>query len=106
MRLMNGLLHRQQRVFGNMVHVVGLCLCLYFFYHCAAGNRSVFQLWKFQSSTEALSLKVNVLVGDRQSLQEKVLALRPGSVDPDFLEEQSYKILGYQMDKDISLLNR
>lgn len=103
---MNGLLHKQHQVFGNMIHVVGLCLCLYFFYHCTAGNRSVFQLLRTQTSIATLSLKVDDAAADRGVLQQKVLAMRPGSVDRDLLEERARETLGYQALSDVLLLDR
>ncbi len=101
---MNGLLHKQHQVFGNMIHVVGLCLCLYFFYHVSAGNRSVFELVTTQASIATMSLKVDSAVADRMALQQKVMAMRPGSVDRDLLEERAREVLGYQGSSDILLL--
>ena len=75
--------------------LIGLSLALYFFYHLAYGERSIFQYMDLQSERAALSAERDVLGEKRAELQARVVKMRPDSIDRDMLEERVMATLGY-----------
>lgn len=49
-----------------------------------------------ERKVERLADQHKHLSEQRQSLENKVAMLRPGSIDPDLLEERARAVLGYQ----------
>lgn len=49
-----------------------------------------------ERNIERLSDQYDDLHKQRQTLENKVAMLRPGSIDPDLLEERARIMLGYQ----------
>ncbi len=58
------------------------------------------------SNVERLERDLNTLVSKREALEFKVSKLRQGSIDPDVLEEQARKILGYRAEGEWDLIIR
>lgn len=79
----------------NLIVVIGVCLSFYFCYNLMAGERSYLRLVSLKhqiSSNEKTYQKVSA---DRMAMEQKVVMMRPGSVNRDLLEEQSRKVLGF-----------
>ncbi|MCB9989140.1 MAG: septum formation initiator family protein [Rhodospirillales bacterium] len=87
----------EQRYFlrQNFLAILGLGLCCYFSWHILAGERSCFRLFTLQSSVERVSAQYDSLHTEREGLERKVVDLRPGTLDRDFLEERAQIVLGY-----------
>jgi cell division protein FtsB len=81
---------------GNLLSLIGLCLCAYFSYHAIAGERGLIRLYFMERQIVALEGKDSVLEQERDRWQKKVVMLRPGSIDRDLLEEQARSVLGYR----------
>ena len=77
---------------------------MYFSYHAVFGNRSYIRLASLESQIETLSDKRDELAAQRTGLEDKVVMLRPGSVDRDLLEERARYVLGYHMPGEITML--
>ena len=75
--------------------IVGLILALYFSYHIGFGERSYWRLRTLETSVEHLSVDYGQLNSERLALEGRVSRLRPGSLDPDMLEERARYVLGY-----------
>jgi cell division protein FtsB len=80
----------------NMIAFIGVCLCFYFGYHLLAGERSYLRLASLNYQIDKTSVALEQTKADRAALEEKVVMMRPGSVNRDLLEEQAQKILGYR----------
>lgn len=93
---MKRLLQQRYVVKHNVVAIIGFCLCFYFTYHIISGERSYLRLLSLERSADHLSAEYDDLHDDRQTLENKVAMLRPGSIDPDLLEERARVVLGYQ----------
>ena len=52
-----------------------------------------------QASTE-----FDALLGEREKLENKVVMMRPGSINKDLLEERIRSVLGYSYENEIILL--
>lgn len=93
---MKKLLQQRYVVKHNFVAIIGFCLCFYFSYHVVSGERSYLRLVSIEHSVERLSHQYDDLSEQRHALENKVVMLRPGSIDPDLLEERARVVLGYQ----------
>ena len=88
----------------NILPLIGVCLCLYFSYHTLLGNRSVLKLYALEKQIETMSQKKTFTVAAKDSLQKKVIMMRPGNVDKDLLEEQVRLVLGYRQSDELVFL--
>lgn len=88
----------------NMFVVIGLCLSVYFCYHLIAGQRGYFRLVSLSSQVASVSADYDVLRAERESLEKRVVMMRPGSIDRDLLEERARHILGYRHKDELILL--
>ncbi len=79
----------------NMLAIIGVCLFCYFSYHALLGERSYIRLISLEKQTTKTSLIYKDLHTQRSALEEKVVGLRPGSLDKDLLEERARYVLGY-----------
>lgn len=57
-----------------------------------------------ERNIERLSDQYDDLHKQRQALENKVTMLRPGSIDPDLLEERARVVLGYQHPDEIMVI--
>ncbi len=81
---------------ANLLPFIGLCICVYFSYHALYGNRSFVKWLELNSELATLSNKHDILIAEREALEQKVVMMRPGSLDRDLLEERARLVLGYK----------
>jgi len=87
---------QQRYVFRqNLIVMIGVCLSLYFCYHLIAGERSYLRLAALNSQISLAEKQYHIEAQERATLEQKVVMMRPGSVNRDLLEEQSRKVLGF-----------
>lgn len=79
----------------NLIAVIGVCLSFYFCYHLIAGERSYLRLVSLNRQIETTEKQYTLSSAERETLEQKVVMMRPGSVNRDLLEEQSRKVLGF-----------
>lgn len=79
----------------NLIAVIGVCLSLYFCYHLVAGERSYLRLVSLNHQIETTQTQLASVSGERSTLEQKVVMMRPGTINRDLLEEQSRKVLGF-----------
>lgn len=101
---MRKLIAQRYLIRQNILSIIGICLCVYFSYHAVFGNRSYIRLASLESQIETLSDKRDELAVQRTGLEDKVVMLRPGSVDRDLLEERARYVLGYHMAGEITII--
>lgn len=86
--------------------LIGICLALYFGYHALHGERGIFAIGeldrKIGAAREVLSLETE----RRNLLEHRVVLLRPGSIDPDLLEERARLLLNFGRPDDVIILDR
>lgn len=61
-------------------------------------------MMSLERNIERLSDQYDDLHKQRQALENKVTMLRPGSIDPDLLEERARVVLGYQHPDEIMVI--
>ncbi len=92
---MKRLIEQRYVVRQNIMTIIGLCLCIYFAWHVVAGERSMFRLMSVERSITRTSVQYDQEHAKREQLEARVIKLRPGSIDPDLLEERARFVLGY-----------
>lgn len=84
--------------------MIGVLLCVYFSYHAMAGQRSLFRLLSLEAAIAKNVAKNELVTLERQLLESKVHAMRPGSVQKDLLEERVRETLGYKRVDEVMVL--
>lgn len=87
----------------NLLTLMGLCLCLYFSYHALQGQRSLGALNALEKQIETLSQKNDTLLKEKLEIEQKVVMMRPGSLNRDLLEERARLTLGYRHKDELAL---
>lgn len=100
---MNTLLQHRSFIRSNLLMLVGVCLCFYFSYHVFQGNRGFVRLLMLRSEVSTLSHDYEEARAQRQAIEQKVIAMRPGSVSRDLLEERVRIVLGYRHPDEIAI---
>lgn len=66
---------------------------VYFIFHSVEGDRGLLAYWSMQDRVgEIVKLRVDIKAR-RELLEQRVKALRPGSLDPDLLDERARTML-------------
>ena len=85
--------------------IIGVMLCLYFSYHTVFGHRSILALHGLEKQIEVAVAKRDIESEKRQSLEYKVVSMRPDSINPDLLEERARSVLGYKRVDEVLVLS-
>ena len=83
---------------------LALSLVGYFIYHSIQGDRGILAWMQLQERLSQALTQRNGLVQKREALEEKVLALRPESINRDLLDQQVRLKLGYTHPDEIVIL--
>jgi cell division protein FtsB len=92
---MKRLIEQRYVVRQNLIPVIGICLAIYFCYHLVAGERSYLRLVSLNAQVSDTQQELVLASAERTSLEQKVVMMRPGSVNRDLLEEQARRVLGF-----------
>jgi len=92
---MRRLIEQRYALRKNLPILIGMMLGLYFSYHICFGDRSYMRLMTLEGNAKVLSMEYERLYEQRTIRESKVVRLRPGSLDPDLLEERTRYVLGY-----------
>jgi cell division protein FtsB len=92
---MNGIVTYKYFMRQNLLGFLSVCLCFYFCYHLVTGDRSIVRLLLLEKKIERVAQQYESHALDRQAIEARVVMLRPGSIDPDLLEERVRHVLGY-----------
>jgi len=84
--------------------VAGITMVVYFAYHSIQGERGFIVMGKLERQVIELDAELNALREKRIKIENRVALLRPGSLDPDMLEERARIVLGYTQGNEIILL--
>jgi cell division protein FtsB len=90
----------KRRDFGGklrqvIIPLAGAALMAYFAYHAVQGNRGLIAWWKLRYEIERTDLTLSEVESEKQTLERRVVLLRPESLDRDMLEERARVMLGY-----------
>lgn len=62
------------------------------------------RMFSLKSQIETMSQERDDLAAERVALEQKVTMMRPGSLNPDLLEERARVVLGYKKENDLIIL--
>lgn len=104
---MKRLIEQRYIVRQNFIAIIGICLSVYFCYHLVAGERGYLRFMSLERQISAAEQEYQGLSSERQSIEQKVVMMRPGSINRDLLEERAREVLGYRyQDEKILPLDR
>lgn len=102
---MKRLIEQRYIVKQNFFGLLCFCLLCYFGYHSVMGERSVLRLMTLERSLAKVTAEYEGSHANRVALEDKVARLRPGSIDPDLLEERARHVLGFVAADEQVILN-
>lgn len=86
--------------------VVGTVLVLYFALFAFEGDRGLSSLQSLERRVRDAEAQLDTVSAERQAVERKVVALRPGSLNADLLEEVARSELGYVKPGEVVILGR
>jgi len=101
---MRKLIQKRYILRQNLLAVIGISLSFYFCFHLLAGHRGYFRLMSLENQMTQISKEYETVTAERQKLENKVVMMRPGSINKDLLEERIRSVLGYRYEDEIILL--
>lgn len=91
----------QQRLRDVIGPLIGLSAVVYFAYHTVVGDRGVLAWLRLQGEIADAEMQLAKVATERQSLEHRVLLLRPDHLDPDMLEERARAMLNMGYDGEV-----
>jgi len=101
---MRKLIQKRYVLRQNIMMVIGVCLSFYFAFHLLAGERGYFRLMALENKVEAVKVELTTTEQARNDLEQKVIMMRPGTMNKDLLEERIRSVLGYRYENELVLL--
>ena len=101
---MNRLLQHRYVLRQNLIFLIGICLCFYFTYHMLQGERSYITLMSLNADIKILTKEQIEVQNEREILEQKVVMMRPGTINKDLLEERARAVLGFRYPGEISIV--
>ena len=80
-------------------------LFLYFLYHLMHGDQGYFALKGAEEKLHVSKARYEYVAHQREALERRVKMLRPGSIDPDLLDERARAVLGFVRASEIVILD-
>lgn len=93
---MKRLIEQRYIVRRNFIAIIGVCLSVYFCYHLIAGERGYLRYLSLENRIVEAEMSLDNLSAQRADKEEKVVMMRPGSINRDLLEERARIVLGYR----------
>ena len=84
--------------------LLGFSLAVYFGYHAVSGSRGLLTWRELDREVAATREALTQLRAERQALERRVERLRPGSLDPDLLDELVRRRLSFTGPDDVIIL--
>ena len=78
-----------------MPPALGALLAVYFSYHLVQGEHGFIAYLQLKVQVAASQAELDVLRAEKSRLAHRVRLLRPDSLDPDLLDEQARRMLGF-----------
>ncbi|PIR37472.1 MAG: septum formation initiator [Alphaproteobacteria bacterium CG11_big_fil_rev_8_21_14_0_20_39_49] len=83
----------------SLVGSIGTLLLMlvfgYFFYHVISGENGLLSMIDIQKKVAEAKTELDYVSAEKLRLENRVALLRDESVDPDLLDEQARRLLGY-----------
>src|SRR5262245_365533 len=93
-----------KRTWQTLITVLGVCIVGYFLYRTVQGDHGWLAMLRLQQEVNTAQGNLSQLQKDRHEMEHKVQIMRPGSLDPDLLDEKSRELLDYSKPNEIVIL--
>ena len=90
---MNNYLFRKKFVL-NFFTIFSFIIFVFFISHIFFGERSIWKIFSLNSQIALSTKEYNKLLNNKKNIMTEISLLRDNNVDPDFITEISYDILG------------
>ena len=90
---MNNYLIRKKFV-SNSINIFSFIIFVFFISHIFFGERSVWKIFSLNSQIALSTKEYNKLLNNKKNIMNEINLLRDNNIDPDFITEISYDILG------------
>lgn len=87
-----------------MLPISCFIIIAYFLIHAVFGEHGARAYFSHQDKLDSLHAQRDEVVAMRQALEIKVHHMRPGSLDPDLLEEEARKALGFGREDELIVI--
>lgn len=101
---MRGFRHRPRRLRRALPSAVFIGVMAYFLYHAVQGEHGLLALREIDARAMELQPEAAAVAAQREALEARVALLQPDSLDPDMLDEQARRRLGFVHPDEIVLL--
>lgn len=88
----------------SWLFLAGAGLAVYFGYHAVNGSRGLFASEQMQEELSVLERRLAVLQDERSTLERRVHRLRPGSLDPELVDQLARETLSMVEPDDVIIL--
>ena len=90
---MNNYLIRKKFV-SNSITILTFIIFVFFISHIFFGERSVWKIFSLNSQIDLSTKEYNKLLNNKKNIMTEINLLRDNNIDPDYITEISYDILG------------
>ena len=90
---MNNYLIRKKFV-SNFITILTFIIFVFFISHIFFGERSVWKIFSLNSQIDLSTKEYNKLLNNKKNIMTEINLLRDNNIDPDYITEISYDILG------------
>ena len=90
----------------TVASALGACVVGYFLYHTVQGDRGWLSMLRLQRQVTERQQELSQLQEEHRELQHRVQLMRPDSLDPDLLDEESRQLLNYSKPDEIVILTQ
>ena len=90
---MNNHLIRKKFV-SNSINIFSFIIFVFFISHIFFGERSVWKIFSLNSQIDLSTKEYNKLLNNKKNIMTEINLLRDNNIDPDYITEISYDILG------------
>ena len=77
----------------------------YFGYYTFFGDRSLIRLMQLEAEIQSVEGKLDRAEAEHAAYRGRVEKMRPGSIDPDLLDEQARRTLNYTAPNEVVIYN-
>lgn len=81
--------------------LIAITLVIYFIYHLIQGERGVLSWMRLKQRISVAEKRLDDVQMEQNALEQRVLLLRPDSLDPDMLEERARVVLNFAREGEI-----
>ena len=90
---MNNYLIRKNFVI-NFINIFSFIIFVFFIFHIFYGERSIWKIFSLNSQIAVATKEYNKITNEKKIVMSKINLLRDHNLDPDYITEISYDLLG------------